>query len=297
MNQAEMEALYSQRNNHSMLHNEIKAELEGIFAPIALKLFLRIDQYLASEYYESKQLRIAQLIRELDVEKTIVAIIATVIHTRKIQTIQQAVGYLANHIPHDSPFDRAITAGELLALGTSTGGLYTIVRPGSGILATVEVNHWNYLDKHLLHAFDWINDTQFNPPLIEPPKEVQNNHSCGYHTIDEPCILGKFTMHDGRINLDTINTLNAIEWRLDPDVLAEPETSGKPFENPEARLQFIQMAAQSKRVYQAIKDRTFYLAWQADSRGRYYSHGYHVNLQAQEYKKALLNFNKMETLT
>jgi hypothetical protein len=297
MDQAQMEALYSQRNNHSMLHNEIKAELEGIFAPIALKLFLRIDQYLAGEYYESKQLRIAQLVRELDVEKTVIAVIATVIHTRKSQTIQQAVGYLGNHLPHDSPFDNAVTAGELLALGNSTGGLYTIVRHGNGTPATIEVNHWDYLDKHLLHAFDWINDTQFNPPLIEPPKEVRNNHSCGYHTIQEPCILGTYTMHDNAICLDTINTLNSIEWVLDPDVLAEPEVPSKPFENSEARLQFIQMARDSQRVYSALANKRFWLVWQADSRGRYYSHGYHVNLQAQEYKKALLNFNKMEKLT
>lgn len=297
MNQAEMEALYSQRNNHSTLHNEIKAQLEGIFSPIALKLFMRIDQYLAGHYYESKQRRIEALCLDLDVEKTVVAIIATVVHTTQTQTIQQAVGYLANHIPLEDPFARAVTAGELLALGQSVGGLYEIKRHGSGRPATIQVNHWDMLNKHLLHTFDWINDTQFNPPLIEPPKEVRNNHSCGYHTIDEPCILGTYTLHDGQICLDTINRLNAIEWILDPDVLAEPEVPGKPIRDVQAHQQFIHMAQQSRRLYQALKDRVFWFAWQADSRGRYYSHGYHVNLQAQEYKKALLNFNQEEILT
>lgn len=298
MNQAEMEALYSQRNNHSTLHNEIKAQLETTFKTPALQLFLRIDEYLAREdYYESKQLRIAQLRRELNVEKTVVAVIAAVIHTKQTQTIQQVVGYLANHIPLENPFAQATTAGEILALGHKPGGLYEIVRHGPGVSATIQVNHWDFIDKHLLSTFDWINDTHFNPPLIEPPKEVRNNHSCGYHTIDEPCILGRYTLHEDKICLDTINALNAIEWVLDPAVLAEPEVPGKPIKDALAHQQFVHMAQQSRKLYSFYAGKVFWLAWQADSRGRYYSHGYHINLQAQEYKKALLSFNRMEKLS
>jgi hypothetical protein len=298
MKQSELEALYSQRNNHSTLHNEIRAQLETTFRGPAIQLFLRIEDYLEKDdYYESKQLRIAELKRELDVEKTIVAVIAAVIHTRQTQTIQQVVGYLANHIPHEDPFQCAITAGEILALGHNPRGLYEIIRHGSGSPATIQVNHWDYLEKRLLSTFDWINDTHFNPPLIEPPKEVTNNHSCGYHTIQEPCILGRYTQHDGTINLDTINSLNQIEWVMDPHVLAEPEVPSKPLKDPMAHQQFVHMAQQSRQLYQIFKDRVFWLVWQADSRGRYYSHGYHINLQAQEYKKALLNFNRKELLT
>ena len=298
MNQAEMEALYSQRNVHTMLHHEIKAQLETTFLTPALQLFTRIREYLDREdYYESKQLRVKQLRKELDIEKIVVIIIAAVVHTRQTQTIQQVVGYVANHIPLENPFAQATTAGELIALGHRHGGLYEIVRHGAGTPATIQVNHWVYLEKKLLHVFDWINDTHFNAPLIEPPKEVKNNHACGYHTIQEPCILGRYTLHDDKINLDTINTLNGIEWVLDPGVLAEPEVPSKPLKDPEAHDQFNHMARQSRKLYRFLKDRVFWLVWQADSRGRFYSHGYHVNLQAQEYKKALLNFNRMEVLT
>jgi len=299
MNQAQMEALYSQRNNHSTLHNEIRSQLNTTFAPVALQLFLRIDAYLEKSYYESKAARVAELRaagRE-QVETWIVAIIAAVIHTKQTQTIQQVVGYIANHMPHTNPFAQAVTAGELLALGVKSGGLYEIERHGSGKPATIKVNHWDFLEHNLLHTFNWINDTHFNPPLIEPPKEVTNNYSCGYHTINEPCILGRYTLHDDYINLEAINTLNAIEWVLDPDVLAEPETPGKPITDPEAYQQWLHMVVQSRKLYQLYKDRVFWFAWQADSRGRYYSHGYHINLQAQEYKKALLNFNHQEMLT
>ena len=140
MNQAEMEALYSQRNNHSTLHNEIKAKLETAFKTPALQLWLRIEAYLEREdYYESKQLRMAELRRHLNIEKTVVAVIAAVVHTRQTQTIQQVVGYLANHIPLENPFAQATTAGEILALGHKPGGLDEIVRHGSGTPATIQV--------------------------------------------------------------------------------------------------------------------------------------------------------------
>lgn len=291
-----MEALYSQRNNHAMLHAEIKAQIDTTFEPVALMLFIKIDDFMAGQYYDSKNDRLA-LLKKTDVEKYIIAIIAAAVHTKNTQTIQQMVGYVANHLPHEDPFARAVTAGELIALGSKEGGLYEVVRHGSGTPATIQVNHWDFLEEHLLHTFDWINNTHFNLPLIEPPLEVTNNHSCGYHTIKEPCILGQYTMHDDHINLDTINQLNSIEWILDPHVLAEPEQPGKPISDPLVHQQFLDMAAMSRHVYGVLGCRPFWLAWQADSRGRYYSHGYHVNLQAQEYKKAMLNFNKKELLT
>lgn len=299
MNQAKIEALYSQRNNHSTLHNEIKAHLETTFKTPAIQLFMKIRDYLDQTYsYKSKEARLNVMRKhEKDMEKWVVAIIAAVIHTKQVQNIQAVVGYIANHLPFTDQFDAAVTAGELLALGHRPNGLYEIKRHGVGKSATVEVNKWKALEKRLLGAFEFINDTHFNPPLIEPPLEVTNNHSCGYHTIQEPCILGLYTMHDGQICLDTINYLNSIEWVLDEDVLAEPEVPSKPLTDPEAHQQFIHMCQQSSKLYKMYRGRPFWFAWQADSRGRLYSHGYHINLQAQEYKKALLSFNKEELLT
>jgi hypothetical protein len=279
-----------------MLHSEIRAQLDTTFAPVALILFFKIDSFMQAKYYASKDVRLSEL-KHNKVEDYIIAIIAAAIHTKNTQTIQQMVGYVANHMPHEDPFARAITAGELIALGHRPGGLYEVIKHGAGSPATIQVNHWQFLEDNLLHMFDWINNTHFNPPMIEPPLKVTDNHSCGYHTIKEPCILGQYTMHEGKINLDTINQLNSIEWILDQDVLAEPEMPGKPITDPLVHQQFVNMVAQSQHVYRLLGCRPFWMGWQADSRGRYYSHGYHVNLQSQEYKKAMLNFNKMETLT
>ena len=300
MNQAQVEALYSQRNNHEMLHRDIKSQLETTFAPVALRAYLRILEWLDVEYYDSKAARIAELkldISKRGLDRLVVAIVATVVHTKNTQTLQQACGYLGNHLPFEDPFDRATTAAELLALCQHKGGLYEINKNEQGRPATIQVNHWQFVEKNLLSSYDWINDTHFNPPLIEPPKLITDNNSCGYHTITEPVILGSLTSHPYQLNYDSLNALNEIEWVLDQDVLAEPEVPSKPITDQHEHQLFRQMVHQSNQVYSLLGCRPFYFAWQADSRGRVYSHGYHVNLQAAEYKKACLSFNKYEVLT
>jgi hypothetical protein len=302
LSQAEVEALYSQRQVHTVLHESIRHELNGFLINWSLRTWYAIENYLEKTYpYESKNLRIATLkpyVEEKGIEYFLIKIMAAVIHTDQEQTFQQVIGYLAAFMPHEMPFDRAITAGELIALGStdSRRGMYSIV-PQKRDMSIVEVNYWNLVEQHLTDSLDWINDTTFNPPLVEPPKEVTSNRNCGFHKIQEPVILGSLTDHDEQQNLDAINQLNEIEWVLDPHVLAEPEVPGKPFEDQQSHENFVQMAQESKFIYRMLGDKPFWLAWQYDCRGRMYSHGYHVNLQAAEYKKALLNFNHYEELT
>jgi len=94
-----------------------------------------------------------------------------------------------------------------------------------------------------------------------------------------------------------INILNEIPWVLDQNVMAEPEVPAKPVKDAQANENFLQMVKESKFIYQLLGQGPFWFAWQYDCRGRMYSHGYHVNLQAAEYKKALLSFNHYEELT
>jgi hypothetical protein len=264
-------------------------------------MWYAIDRYLESVYYESKNKRIATLkafIKDKGIEYLLIKIMAAVIHTDQEQTYQQVIGFLQGFLPHELHQDRALTAAELIALGASDDrrGMYCIV-PRKNDMSVVEVNYWYLVQQHMTDSLEWINTTCFNPPLIEEPREVINNRNCGYHTIQEPVILGDLTDHDEQQNLQTINTLNEIEWVLDPHVLAEPEVPGKTLEDYQSHDNFVQMAHESQFIYKMLRDRPFWLVWQYDSRGRIYSHGYHVNLQAAEYKKALLNFNHYEELT
>jgi hypothetical protein len=300
MNQAEIEALYSQRNKNTVLKEAIRHELGGFFYMWALRMWFAIDNYVNGSYYASKDKRMKELRPWLakpgQIEDLLILIIASIIHTQDDQTYQQVIGSIEPYMPHEDPFDRAKTAAELIALGASDRGLYSIVTHDRDY-TTIDVNYWEEIEDRILDSFDWINDTCFNPPLIEKPKAVLSNRSCGYHTIQEPVILGDFTYHDENQNLETLNTLNEIEWVLDPHILAKPEVPSKPLEDRQAHENFVQMAADSKFIYRLLANKPFWFAWQYDSRGRIYSHGYHVNFQAAEYKKALLNFNHFEELT
>jgi hypothetical protein len=300
LDQETMEALYSQRNIHTVLHEAIRFELNGFLLNWTLIAYEQIPMWLEGAYYDSKNTRLGilkKMIEREGLEDLVVAIIASVIHTRSTQTIQQCTGYLQAFMPHVNAFARARTAAELIALCARDTGLYSIERNGSGEPATIKINFQSIVDKKLMSAFSWINDTCFNPPMVEPPKKVSNNIQCGYHTINEPLILGSLTMHALPQNYKVINILNSIEWVLDQDVLAEPEVPSKPFKNKDAHRQHCDMVRSSRFIYSLLADATFYFGWQYDSRGRSYSHGYHVNLQAAEYKKACLSFNKYEVLT
>jgi hypothetical protein len=301
MNQEQIEILYSQRNNNTVLHATIDYELDKSLLNWALFAHLKIHFWLhATHKYASKQKRVDQLLAQVTkngLDTVVIAIAAAVLHTHTKQTIQQAVGYLQAYMPHSDSFHRAITAGELLALCASSTGLYDIQRNGSGNNTLIKINHWDRIDAKLLNAFDWINDTCFNPPMVEPPKEITDSSNCGFHTIKEPFILGKLTQHDGKQNYRPNNILNKIQWVLDPDVLAEPEVPSKPLDTPEQHIQFTAMAVASRFIYKLLDKIHFYIPWQDDSRGRLYSHGYHVNFQAAEYKKASLSFNRYEELT
>jgi type II secretory pathway component PulJ len=301
MNQAEMEALYSQRNINTVLKSTIQYELDKKLLNWALITHLKLHFWLEEKpSYDSKAKRLHVLKKQIErdgLDSIVIAIAATILHTNKDQTLQQAVGYLQAHLDHADTFHRATTAGELLAVCASPTGLFNIEKTPSGESTMVTVPYREKMEEHLLDTFVWINDTCFNPPLIEPPKEITHNGMCGYHTLNEPFILGTLTMHDEYQNYKPNNILNQIEWVLDQDVLAEPELPSKPHETAEAQIQFSEMVKASRVVYDMLGTDPFYLCWQDDSRGRLYSHGYHVNFQAAEYKKAALSFNKYEVLT
>ena len=295
-----VESLYSQRNIKSVLHNSIEEQLDKLLLNWAIRAFIKIPIYCNGNYYDSKNERIRILSLQIEdegLDNLVVAIVAAVIHTHKPQTIQQCVGYLQGYLKHEDQFDRVRTAAELLAVCGSEGGLYSITRRGSGYATMVTVNYWPLIDTVMLDKFDWINDTIFNPPLLERPKKVRDNSNCGYHTFNEPLILGTHTQHNEHQDYDAINILNGIPWVLDQDVLEEPENTPAELNTPEKQRQFVQHVQQSQCVYRLLGTKPFFLAWQPDSRGRIYSHGYHVNFQSHEYKKAMLSFNHYEVLT
>jgi hypothetical protein len=297
--QAKIEALYSKRQIHTVLHEAIRHELDGFLLNWSLRTWYAIENYLEGDYYDSKNERIKTLktlIEKKGIEFLLIKIMAAVIHTSNQQTYQQVIGYVQAFLLDEDPFDRARTAGELIALGASKTGMYSI-KPRKGKMSLIKVNHWKLVNQHLLNSLDWINSTCFNPPLVERPLTVTSNEDAGYHTITEHVLLGTLAQHDKPQCLDALNALNEIEWVIDPYVLKEPELPSNSLPDKQSKDNFVQMVSESQFIYKMLGQEPFWFIWQYDSRGRIYSHGYHVNFQSAEYKKALLNFNHYEELT
>jgi hypothetical protein len=306
--QEEVEAAFSQRNIHDVLHSTISYELDNTLHIWAIGAFIRVNTYLDKQYYTakgelftSKNTRIEALrdhIAVYGLDDIMIALVAAVIRNKEDQTIQQVIGYLQAYMPHEDHFDRAQTAGELIAVTAHPGRLYQIERPESSEAPRVKVNYWPLIRQLFQDTFRYIEDTFFNPPLISPPKEVTSRHSCGYYTFDEKVILGSsYTQHDDQLDLETLNILGKIPWTLDPFVIAQPEPLPAKCVATQDILNFRHHADEARRVYDVLGSESFYIPWQYCSRGRLYTHGHHVNLQSYTYKKVALNFNDYQIVT
>jgi hypothetical protein len=309
--QSTLETLVSRRNIHWILANALEQELDETLFDWTLFMSSRFDIWFDKwtntlpdkEHYTSKITRINALkpwLEEHGLDELLLLVLAAVLIPTKMGTrlctYQQAVGYLAPHMPHDDPFDAAKTAAELLAIGASDTYVYGIEKRGAGLMTQIRVTTTPKLETALAPAVDWINSTGFNPPLVEQPVPVTNSRNCGYHTFNESLLLGKFTKHNMPLNYPAINILNGIQWVLDPEVLKEEDMVPSDFNysGQQTRDEYLRECGHVQEILGTLP---FWLAWQYDSRGRMYSHGYHVNFQSYEYRKAMLSFNKYEYLT
>lgn len=302
--QEEVEAQFSQRNIHSVLHRSISYHFDRSLDTWLLRAYVQVFEYLNKDYetalgkpFESKNKRI-QALREVDnLDDILIALFAACIRSKTDQTIQCVIGYLQSYIPGDDHFARATTAGELIAICSGEGRLFSIERPVNNEAPIVAVNNWTAIDEMFVNEFEYIEDTFFNPPLVTPPKPIKSNRSCGYLTIQEPVVLGKHTQHDDNLNFAALDALNRIPWVIDRDIISQPEVPPGDMTNIQEITNFIQHVTQAKRLYNMLGDEPFWMAWQYDSRGRIYSHGYHINLQSYEYKKVMLSFDYYEVVT
>jgi hypothetical protein len=300
MTQQELELKFSQANIHLLLRQAIIKEFDGVLCNWALGTYLRFIEYLSTQTYDSKNIRKQEMkdhVKRKGMDAIIADILVAILQHKKDPTLQAVVGYLAPRMPHEDEWDKIRSAGELLALGTrpNARGLYNIDR-GPTQKPYVVVNYRDLMDHAFGELLEQIDEKMFNPPLLETPLVVTDNDSAGYHTVKVPVLLGNNTHHHYPLDYVTLNTLNKIQWVLDPDVLQEPEIPPSNLDTTDKVDQFTRQKNQAQKIYGLLKDRPFHMVWQYDSRGRIYSHGYHVNFQSYEYKKAMLSFGTEEHL-
>jgi hypothetical protein len=192
----------------------------------------------------------------------------------------QAVATQLGRIAGIKESARAFEWGILLVKTCQDAGLYTLthiddewyVRPNFA------------LDKETQQK---IAKLQYLPPMKTVPINWTDNHNGGWMWETKHLVLGnRFTKHDMPLAYDVINKLQSIPWEIDPATyLLEKETNRNL-----NKKKFL-------RVIDEYLGHKFHFVWRYDSRGRSYSSGYDLNLQSNEYGKALLSLYNKELIT
>lgn len=285
MNQEALEHKYSKRHLVSLLTKEIKIDWVS-------SMVYSIEEYMAKTYsYESKNIRVSKLGDSLDLAHSIVLAILKL--QGKIGTVQQVANSIAQNI-NDAEIGAVTTAVELLAVCEDPNVFELLAHNYSGnptgTLAVEPKIHPSYETLELIEQFMYV------PPCLEKPRWSANDKG-GLQTVKDSAILGRQNFHHEFQALDALNLLQDIAWEIDPKMVCMREKPNKPLDTPDKFKQFATLRNSSKKVYNEYADRKFYFIWKFDKRGRMYSSGYHINLQSTDYKKALLNFAKKETIT
>ena len=143
---------------------------------------------------------------------------------------------------------------------------------------------------------DSIEESEFLPPMVCKPLELENNFSSGYLSHKESLILKK-NHHDGDICLDALNIVNSVQLQLDKDFLSSVEEEPTfDIKDPQQETAWGDFKKASYRFYQLIaaNGNRFYLTHKVDKRGRIYAHGYHITTQGSSFKKASIELAKEE---
>lgn len=203
----------------------------------------------------------------------------------KPKTLQAIATKLGMSAGMSDPF-KAFTWGVLFLKECQDFGLYSLY-------CTRDINeeptnswyiHCNFiLDRK---TYQKLSKLQYLPPMKKPPLPWKDNHMGGWLWENKHIILGhRYNRHDDPLAYDALNKLQTIPWEIDTDTyLFEKQT------NTTIKKQ------QFNRVINEYLGKHFYFVWRYDSRGRSYSSGYDLNLQNNEYGKALVSLHQKETI-
>ena len=160
----------------------------------------------------------------------------------------------------------------------------------SGLYQFQEVNDDWYVYPNLTltkKVKEKIDRLQYLPPMKSMPIPWTTNTNGGWLFETKHLVLGnKFKKHSLPLAYDVINKLQEIEWEIDSETYTHEKQTNR--------------AMNKQKFLRVIKDYLgipFHFVWRYDCRGRSYSSGYDLNLQSNEYGKALLSLHKKEVIT
>ena len=203
--------------------------------------------------------------------------------SKPIQAIAVQLGYSIGGSIHKGckgPV-QAFELGLTLIKECASSGLYELVQNDEGFWYIVS----NYsLTKATRHE---LGKLQYLPPVQMIQLDWHYNQDGGFAYEKKNIILGKgFGRHDKPLAYDVVNKLQKVAWTIDTDTyLHEKDTN-----HNLNKKKFL-------RVMNEYLGKEFYFVWRYDSRGRMYSSGFDLNIQSNEYGKALLRLHNKEPIT
>lgn len=281
--------------NRKHIDTKIREEILGsddMLSKIAKGVEL-VEAYKAGTYYASKAKRIAQL-ENMDVEALVLDCFVGVSYSLRPELYTSVTAQMAARLNFSDRAEAITTVAELLAVLCHTDA-FDIMK-ASKMASLMLVSKINLSDRLL----EFIENSQYLPPMVCEPLPLSHNHSSGYLTHNDSLILGSGNHHDGDLCLDVLNTINKVAFKLDTAFLSKVEEEPTfELDDQEKTDQWTRFKKQSYRFYSlmATQGNRFYFNNKVDKRGRIYACGYHINPQGAAFKKAMLELAHEEVVT
>lgn len=251
---------------------------------------LLLEHWLSQDYYESKNIRLAQL-KNLDLDRLVRDIFISIAQIPNRETFVSATAQIARHLDFDDRTSAITTIAEITAVLCETDA-FDIIKESAR--ASLQIENRLQLSNHAVAA---INRAMFPLPMVCPPRLLRTNFESGYLSFNNSVLLGRANSYSEDVCLDVINTQNQIELRLDTEFLSTvEELPSHQLDTVEKEQNWAQFKQESYGVYHLIAQQgnAFYLTNKWDTRGRMYCVGYHVTTQGTPFKKAMIELAHTE---
>lgn len=290
-----LQEMNEERYNRKHIDAKIRKAIEAnpvMQAKLAQGMEL-VKTYMSGQYYDSKMKRIAQL-ENLDIPTLVMEVFVGIAYSQKPELFTSVSAQLASRLKFSDRTEAIATVAELMAVLCMTDAFDIEKADKSASLMVVSQIP---LNDNLL---EFINNSQYLPPMVCSPLELTHNYSSGYLTHNDSLILGTGNHHDGDLCLDVLNLMNNVALKLDTDFLSTVEEDPTyELDSQEKHDQWRDFKKQSYEFYDLMVQcgNKFYLTHKVDKRGRIYACGYHITTQGTAFKKAQLELVHEEIVT
>lgn len=298
--QIELEEMFNKQNISKVIIENLE-ESEVIIYKLCNVCETIKTWFAQNEFYASKQARWEFLFNgsEMTLYQIVQALMVSSLYSDKPTGIQAVIGRVAPQMGFEDYFDAIKCLAEICVFMAEEDLFDMWSAADSEDVGYMSIVPIYSIDEDSKQLFEFM---AYMPPMVIHPNIVKRNYDYAAMTFKESMILqSKFNYHEKPIALDVINIANQVEWSIDCDVLVSiPEEDLIDNEaSEETKKNYQIMCNASAQVYSMIlhHNNRFFLKHAYDKRGRLYSKGYQIHLQACEYKRALMNFKQTEQIT